>query len=234
MQPFATVEFFSKQLARSESGLIAAKASGNYQLLAFNIRQMFKARLMQGLVTWRVGENPRTILESAVDTALENAAMLTKLNPNARINIDLLFERVKIIGFLIGKPIELLINSSDFEAPDKKLDCLLASALNAEYYENEIEAEIVKLSQIKGGDLAARSYQTYFDILDLSSKNRSVAGLVNQAEKLFAGRSSDGFYAGGEQTEGGGLDNSLVVDYRLAAVLKKAESMEVGVHSSRW
>jgi hypothetical protein len=51
--------------------------------------------------------------------------------------------------------------------------------------------------------------------------------------RLFAKRIKDAFYADSEQTEGGGSDDPLVVDYRLAVALKRAGSLPYSARSSQ-
>lgn len=82
-------------------------------------------------------------------------------------------------------------------------------------------------------DLASRTYQTYFEILDKSFKNLPIEDSVKMAEELFARRANDGFYSGAEQTEGGGQDNRIVLDYRLAAILRKARYVGESTHCWR-
>lgn len=234
MGPSETIEFFGKQVERSEKGILTAKLAGNYQLLAFNGRQVFKSRLMQGLILWRHGNNPRPPIESAVNTTQDVMGDLLALNPLANIEMDLPLSAAAILGFLIDRPFGLEQSISNLLEPNLCLDSLLASHLNGNLFTAEIKEELNKLNLQKGCGLAARTYQTYFEIIDQAKERNSITDLIGQAENLFLLRAKDGFYSGGEQTEGGGPDNKIVVDYRLAAVLKQVNHIEESIHRWRW
>lgn len=231
MQPAEAINFFSEQSVRAEKGLVAAESTRNYQLFALSARQLFKTRLMRGLITWRQGEDASQLMTVAVDTLDRNAAVLADLNAGAAVGADLPLERAAIVAFLIDKPIRFPLSVLDGVA-DKRLDCALVSALDSNQVQIDLDLEISRLTKVSA--LAAQSYRLYFDILNRFSSGISVDDLIVEAEENFQSRATDGFYSGGEQTEGGGPDNKLVVDYRLAAVLKKANYSGRGIHLWRW
>lgn len=67
--------------------------------------------------------------------------------------------------------------------------------------------------------LVSETYSTYFALAALSGDEVAVATTLTQRGlELFARRRRDGYYSGGVPYEGGGPDNSVVVDFRLAAI----------------
>lgn len=152
--------------------------------------------------------------------------MLAKLDPTAKVYRDLPLEKAMIISYLNGEAMHLEYHYASADMPEQRLDYLIASTLffNFTSVEFNVDAskEIKMLATRPDGHLASRTYQTYFDILDRSSKGLSIEASLQKAEELFELRARDAFYSGGDQTEGGGEDNKIVRDYRLAAILKKA------------
>ena len=201
---------------------------------AFSSRQLFKSQLILGLVAWRNGENPCPQMEKAVDRALTSIAELSKLNPQAVLEVDFLLENLKTVAFLVDKSPTIEINWHLIEAPDRRLDCMLASALHTNILPDaQIDTETSKLLKSKKTTLAAKTYQAYFDLLR-ADKSDNIASKVKEAEALYLDRASDSFYSGGEKAEGGGLDNGSVVDYRLASILKKINYPGSSVHRWNW
>ncbi|NWB95771.1 hypothetical protein HX882_07720 [Pseudomonas gingeri] len=219
-----------------KTAFINAQQSGNYQMLAFTSRQLFKSQLILGLMVWRHGENPRPYLEKAVDRALTSIAAMTALNAQTVPERDFLVENLKTIAFLVDKPMAVEADYQLIEAPDRRLDCLLASEINTDKKSNSytlIDAEISKLRKKTTAQLAAETYQTYFELLH-ESNAKNIDKKVKEVEKLYLRQASDSFYSGGEKTEGGSLDNGSVVDYRLAAILKKINYHGSSIHRWGW
>ena len=86
---------------------------------------------------------------------------------------------------------------------------------------------IAKLLKSKRTLLAGETYRNYFALLNSGSDHAKGNALIMIGEGLFERRKKDSYFSGSDQTEGGGQENQLVVDYRLAAAIKQA-----GVHSN--
>lgn len=236
MQPTEILDFFFKQASRAEGGLSSAKVNGNYELFALNARQLFKSQLMQTLVRWRLKENPLPHLEVCLVNIFTNAELLVVLDETAEICSDLPIEKAMILAFLNDRKIDLRIDFSSVEVPERLLDYLLALTLFSGSITEEIQAEISRKTELLANNskciLASNTYQTYFEILSNFFKKLPFEDFVSRAEELFKRRANDSFYSGSEQTEGGGQDNQIVLDYRLAAIFKKIGYTGVSVH--RW
>ena len=61
-----------------------------------------------------------------------------------------------------------------------------------------------------------------------------MSDLLNAGDELFRRRRGDGFFRGGDQTEGGGNDNEFTVDYRLAALAKHVGDTRTGPNRWLW
>jgi len=230
------IEIFTQQTIRAENGYLNAQQTGSYQLLALCSRQFFKSQLALGLIKWRNNEDPRPNFEKAIERAVTNIPELSKLSTLAVIEEDFRLENLKIIAFLLDKTTELEINLESVKETDRRLDCLLASTICDRVnlkIDTQTHIEILKLFKNKRTSLAAKTYETYFEILH-NPNAKNVEEVVKKAENLYLDRSSDSFYSGGDTTDGGGPDNDIVVDFRLAAVLKKINYQGNSIHRWNW
>lgn len=231
------IDFFSDQIAIFEDGYSFAKSNGNYHLLSFNSRQIFKNNFMQALITWRFGGDPRLLLTHAIDRATESIAAIVTLNNNIPIERSFHVESLKIIAFLMDKDISISSKVECVEEPDRRLDIMLGLSINNEIssiYKEQIEIELAKLYKSKKYLLAAQTYNLYFDILNGSDETFKIQDIIVIADKLYSKRASNSFFSGGNATEGGGPDNDIVVDYRLAAILKKINYQGSSIHCWNW
>ncbi len=221
------LEIFEQQSERSRKGLDTAIASSNYQLAAFNCRQGVKARLMLGLVQWRGGNDPRAALSDCVSFHKEAIQAMAYVGANNFKPTDSSIERVGFIAYLADCEWSM-VELTDFKS-DRLLDAVMSNSLfgpvDAASWENGME-----LLRQHGSPLAIETYQSY-----LALRN-SPADLIvhSKLEGLFFKRRNDSFFSGGDQTEGGGLDNDFVVDYRLAALAKHVGLKPDSIHSWRW
>jgi hypothetical protein len=238
MTPVEMVQFFTGRATSSAKALLAAQASGNFDLALLNARQLFKARLMCALLRWRLGDDPRSDAEEAISNLAAGRSVLRQLSPDTAVDPMIPLEKALIIATLLDKPIDVppgASASSDSEAYERKLDWLLAYAVRGQIPEGAaLGSAMAELSGRKRCRLAAETYQAYFAILRGKSDGATLDPLVAGAEALYKQRARDSFYSGGEQTDGGGPDNPHVVDYRLAAVLKKVGYRGESIHRWRW
>lgn len=95
---------------------------------------------------------------------------------------------------------------------DSCLDYALAETIAGPH--DVLEKTINEATFSKRQELLKDTYSAYRDLLV------GDAGSLQRAEVNFTRRRSDAYYSGGLQIDGGGLDNSFVTDYRLAAILK--------------
>lgn len=226
MNPTDTLRFFETHINRLEHGAALARSNGNVQLLALNARQSFKAHLMCGLILWRQGEDPRKHMEGALKAVTD-----AKRTINSD-SVQLPESKAMLVASLLGASYDF--NLLDDESPDGALDRCLSVC--AEQSDSTVAAAAIAAFKKQGlrTELLIQSYSAYFSIRKPEATPAERQGLVKHSEQLFKRRATDAYYRGGEQTEGGGPDNGLVVDYRLALVIKQAGMEPESEHSWRW
>ncbi|WP_152052056.1 hypothetical protein [Tautonia marina] len=231
LKPSEMVSFFGEQTKRTRLGMAAAQSSGNYQLAAMNCRQAFKCRLMKSLIEWRMGIDPSDSLSEVVEGFVEDWAIVLAVGADDADSGDVPAERVAFVAYLVGKPRSIDVLSANFEC-DRLLDLVLGNWLFSSW-DCELWEKGMKQLRQAGSDLAVRTYELYKAITNAAASD--LPALSQEGESLFAKRKADGFFRGGDQTEGGGDDNNITIDYRLAAILKRSGFVdEERVHVWKW
>lgn len=227
MSPDDTLIFFSDSASRAEKGIEVARSSSNPQLLALNVRQLFKNRLISGLIQWRLGRNPIAQLAAAIDVVEANRSELN--SPAYAIP----FARAALVAFLIGREFKQPVREDSEFSDEDKLDFELARATPISGISASADRAINKLNHRDRTKLVAESYRVYFEIAT-NSTGDSIPTIVQRAESNYERRARDEYFQGGDQIEGGGRDNGLVVDFRLAVALLKAGIPARSIHAWTW
>jgi hypothetical protein len=233
MNPQESLDFFATQLARSKKGFEVAQTSRNLQLAALNTRQMFKGHLMCGLIKWRQGESPVRHFEDAVRVVSESSELLRSWDSSFEPIENLPSSRAALLASLLGLSFGIGSPEKANLAADVHLDYLLAETRAAAEMQQALVI-VARLLEGKNTALAGETYQAYFEILSAQPGTEELTALVEKAEALFTKRGRDAFFSGGDQTEGGGPDNVLVVDYRLGVALKKVGYRGPSIHAWVW
>lgn len=231
MTPQEYLSLFANRVELSSKGLAVAHASRNWELAALNYRQLFKCHLMRGLISWRIHQNPTEHLCDAIAVVDEGISTLRSWSHSPSAEQSLPVEKTALLACLTGKSFDTTRTFSEGWACDSQLDLLLATSNPAD---SKATTLIAELRTAKRTSLAAETYQNYFDILASEGDSESIEELTKQGEHLFAKRARDSFFSGGDQTEGGGPDNGLVVDFRLAVALKRAGKSNNSLHAWTW
>jgi len=215
------IEFCDEQIQGTRRGMDAAHSTGNYQLAALNCRQAFKLRLMKGLIEWRIGTDPSDSLHEVVSGFAADWATVSTVGGSEAKTADVPAERVAFVSYLIGVPSPIYPTFVGLEN-DRILDFVLGDWLvNASFDEGAWKQGMNQLRRMgRRAELAVQTFELYKAIAHAAGADLSV--FSHEGEKLFTKRKSDSYFSGADQTEGGGEDNSLTVDYRLAALLKHA------------
>jgi hypothetical protein len=223
------IELFEQQSTRTTSGLAAAVANSNYQLAAMNCRQGVKVRLMQGLVQWRSGQQPLSSLARAVAFHVEAFNAMRSIR-NAMVSlVDTFVERVAFVAYLVGANWSAF-DLGGFES-DRLLDGVLANSLFDDFDQARWNRGMAELRKT-GSSLAIETYDAYARLVRGPANERSK--MMAKLTECFTERRKDEFFSGGDQTEGGGPDNDLTVDYRLGAFTKKLCITIDSIHSWKW
>ena len=186
---------------------------------------------MKGLIEWRMGIDPSDSLFEAANGFAEDWAPVMGVGNGEVKSAAVPAERVAFIGYLIGRPPSIDVSSEGLES-DRLLDVVLGDWLFNSWNGESWEQGMEQLRQA-GSDLAVQTYELYKAVAHAAEAD--LPALSQQGEKLFPIRKSDRFFSGGDQTEGGGEDNKVTVDYRLAALLKRAGFDGTSeVHAWKW
>ena len=225
------IEFFQERIQGSRRGMDAARSTGNYQLAALNCRQAFKCRLMKGLLEWRMGTDPSDSMSKAVEGLADDWLTVSTIGGDEAKITNVPADLACFIAYLINKPCPIEVSSEGYES-DRLLDVVLGDWLFDSWNGESWEQGMEQLRQA-GSHLAVQTYELYKAVAHAAETD--LPGLSQEGEKLFAKRKSDSFFSGGDQTEGGGEDNNVTVDYRLAALLKRAGFDGTSeVHAWKW
>lgn len=222
-----------KSVERSQMGLEIARVKADQELFALNLRRGFEAYLRQGLVGWRCGIlSPVGPFREGLNYVHQGQSTWQTMKGGTTPQpLQLPLEKALFVAFLVNEsPIAFDLN--DFLA-DRLLDAVVGIGLIGNWNELFWNSGLEQLRQLKGSSLAVESYMTYHRLLH-SSQDSEANAIVEKATSLFEKRKSNGFFSGGEQTEGGGNDNKFTVDYRLAAIMKRIGFNGVSIHSWRW
>ena len=226
------IDFYGKMARSQIAGLDIAKSTGDYYLAIDNCGGFFRNFLMQGLISWRLGEDPRSFLADSLSNYLEGLETLKIISGNKKIDIvDLPFSEASFVASLLGK--EWYVSELVGISADVLLDGVLSNFLqDGQWDEKGWEKGCKELSKMKKTELAVSTYDCYKQIL--LGDESSLDAAVQEAEGLYEKRSKNGFYSGGHETAGGGPDNKFVVDFILAALLKFRGIENDSIHSWRW
>ena len=216
----------------AESALEQAIAKGDAALTHLNASSMVRFGLMHGLMKWRTGADPREMLMRGVK-AIRRARewLLGRGNPFGLADA-IPWEALWFSEDLLGEP-------RTAGAPPKMpkvakivhLDRAMLAALAG--HEGALDAEVERLARGKRKGLVLRTYATYAAILK-SADGSALLSAISEAEDNFVQRGGSREYEGLVTSEGGGAYNVKVVDYRLAAALKRVEYRGPSLHAWRW
>jgi hypothetical protein len=224
---------YRQHAERSHHGLDIARAQSDPDLAAANLGQGLKACLMQGLIGWRCGIMlPVAPFREGLSFVRPGQLRWDSMNGSiSSRTLHLPLEKTLFLALLVNeRPASLDLKGL---VADRLLDAILGRGLQEEWNEEIWMAGVAELRTLKGSSLAVESYITYHRLLR-SSEHCDVKATVDRSIALFEKRKNNGFYGGGEQTDGGGDYNAITVDYRLAAIMKKIGYASGSVHCWRW
>ena len=217
-------------------------ARGDYPLAYRNLARSLEKRFDTALLRWRRGESPIPDMKAALATSGEMLAAITdwKLDDATLIGKGNAWQLVRYISFLLDQPValplELLTRICEDQShyADLELNQHILDALEGRKRREGLSEPFERLAAKKRQMLAVATYRTYFDLLDTDEGAERVQALVRAAEGHYEERSKDGFYGGGPTFVGGGADNPYVVDFVLAAILKRIGWIGDTIHLWRW
>jgi hypothetical protein len=230
MTPSEMMVFFEQQGTMAFAGFNNAINSNNGVLATINLGASFRASVMQGLIGWRRGlASPVEPFRTAAQRFSQAMQSLVASNAVSGMK-DVPAEQAAFIAFLVDAPMPSFA-IEDFTA-DRLLDAALANGLCGQWDPSAWDKGLKELKKIKRAAVAVETYTTYRDLL--FSEKDGVDGLVGTAARLFEKRTKDGFFSGGHGIDGGGPDNAVTVDYRLAAIMKHINYKGENIHRWKW
>jgi hypothetical protein len=249
MTPQQMIELFSQQARMHWAAIAPASQAGNYELLKFNLSSTLDCHLMVALLEWRQNANPRESLLRVCEVADSGMALLNQVGPGLEHWKGFDVFPSAFCGALLGKTIAVPSRQVLLAWQENRVD-YLSQCLDACIVELLAKGEpptawsglIAGIENERRLELTRTTYTNYADIaLKAAGNLHEAIEAVRASTALFKRRKVDGYYAGGRGTDGGGPDNPLVIDYRLAALLHlclpdfAAElDSEAGIHAWRW
>ncbi len=199
--------------------------------------EVFVCNTMAGLIVWRHDfGDPTEQIAAAVGVAADLVA-----NPPAGAT-DLLWQAfplscVPYLAQLVNRDsarfMECLPSPEQALRRPRSVETYLDSALLLAFYgaASPPDSWLDKLPRPLA--LVGDTYRCYRRILTAPSQKH--ASLVQEAEDLYRRRARNAYCSGGLQIYGGGPDNEHVVDFILAAILKRIGASSLSeVHGWRW
>lgn len=217
-------------------------ARDDYPSAYRNMCRALEKHFDTALLRWRRGESPVLDMEKALATSSEMLAAIIdwQLDDETLNGYGDVWNLVSYIAYLLNISVKLpkdrlpQIRRDRSLYADVALDYCILDALGGHEWRSNFALSLEQLATKKRHSLAVESYRTYFALLDSNGDNAAVNALVQVAEVNYKKRARDGFYGGGPTYTGGGPDNPYVVDFQLAAILKKIGWAGDSIHRYRW
>lgn len=217
-------------------------AQNNFVQVYSNLTDRLSYEFAIGLFRWRRAESPIADFETVLATGQELLAAINQWSiPEASVvGYGYVWDLARYASFLLGDPIALspellaLIRREQSQHADMALERHVLDAIEGREWRTGARELIDQLASKKRQGLAVESYRTYFALLDVGSNAADTKTLIERAERNYARRAKDAFYSGGPIYVGGGPDNPYVVDFTLAAIMKKIGWKGESIHRWRW
>lgn len=225
------LEFFDDASEGSRRGMAIAHEKSDYYLAALNCGETLKYRTMQGLLSWRLGQNPSEYFKSGLRVFAEDWKVVSTIGGEKASLSDTPNDIVPYLSYLVGEPNAAIA----FDVRGLKSDRLLGALLGNWLYDSLDTVLWDKgMAQLRKprSALGVATYELYWAVVHASPEE--LPTLVKRGEVLYLKRESNPWYCGGPSTEGGNGDNEFVVDYRLAALLKRKGYKGESIHAWRW
>jgi hypothetical protein len=209
-----------------------------YQNLCVSLEKRFDIALLR----WRCGDSPVADMKAALSVSGEmvTAIRAWRLDDETINGYGDVWSLVRYIAFLLDQPLELpderllRIRESRSQYADVALEYHILDALDGREWHEGVAELLERLATNKRQALAVETYRTYFALLEADGDNEQVHFLVRAAEVNYRKRTRDAFYGGGPTYMGGGPDNPYVIDFGLAAILKRIGWTGDTVHKWMW
>lgn len=235
---------YYNQIALADIARINAEviARGDYALAYRNIARSLEKYFDTALLRWRRGESPVADMERALETSGKMLVAITdwNLDDETLNGYGYTWSIVRYIAFLLDRQVDLpndrlvRIREHISQYADVELDYHILDAIEGREWRDGLTEAFERLASKKRQTLAVDTYRTYFDLMDADGDAVRTEELVRIAEAHYTKRARDAFFGGGPTYMGGGPDNPYVVDFILAAILKKIGWTGDTIHKWKW
>lgn len=225
------INLYAERLVNIRAGMEVARQDSNYYLAAQNCGEALKCRTIQGLITWRLGQDPTYYLSDGLQVFAEDWNTVAMIGGEKAKLSDTPNDIVPYISYLIGVPNAAIVFDVDGLKSDRLLSALLGNWLYGSLDTAQWDKGMAQLRKPRSA-LGVATYELYLEIIHAPAGE--LPTLVERGEALYLKRESDPWYCGGPSTEGGNGDNEVVVDFRLAALLKHKGYDGNSIHSWKW
>ena len=218
------------------------RAEGNTHVAFGNLARTTDTTFELALLRWRRGESPVGDMGAVVEWAERMIAAVGDWQPEEHTVVGYIYalDIARYASFLLGRDLTIPTVISDLvgrhrsENADVALSYHILDAIDGRPWREDLEPLLSRLAAKKRQALAVETYQTYIAILNTPQGDKSVEDLVRRAEENYTRRARDPFFSGGPGYMGGGPDNAYMVDFVLAAILKKIGWDGETIHRWRW
>lgn len=216
------IGFLRRRVNSLPQTLALVKSEGKLNLVLMNYGRWAQAHFEIGIIQWRQGEDPRPEFATGLDVIEQGMAEAVASDAGPR-DID----RLKL---WIAQPIACLMNRTlpvlhgttgiNEELPADTASDLLGEALFDRPYRDQLPALMKALARRKPEHLALLTAQNQFALLDAMGDDARIAELAAEGDTLYLRRAKDAYFEPAIIL-GGGPDNPIMLDWQLAAILKK-------------
>lgn len=204
-------------------------ARGDYSLAYRNLARSLEKRFDTALLRWRRLESPVEDMKVVLKISADMSAAIRnwQIDDETLNGYADIWNLVRYTSYFLDQSADLpestikRIGGDRSQLAEITLDCQILDVIEGREWREDIAETIELLAVNRRQMLVAQTYRTYLDLLKTAGNEDQAEALVRIAEANYTKRARDSFYSGGPTYMGGGPDNRYVVDFTLAAVLKR-------------
>ncbi|MBO9501005.1 hypothetical protein [Brevundimonas sp. A19_0] len=190
--------------------------------LLMNYGGWMQAHMEIGIRQWRLDLDPRPEFVAGLNAIEQGIAEAIALNATPRDIDQLNLWIAQPIAYLMDRTLPVLQGTTGInqDLPSRTASDLLGDALFDRPYRDQLPALMTALGRRKAEHLALVTAQNQFALLDAAGDEARIAELAAEGDALYLRRAKDAYFEPAIIL-GGGEDNPIMLDWQLAAILKK-------------
>jgi hypothetical protein len=220
-----------RHIERKLGAIANWKAKGDADWVVSLNCEIVTAYLEIALFRWRHGDDPRSDLAAGLDWANKAIAEMQEWPPTSEQVDRINWEFAQTMGYIAGRDLALPFALDAAQTPHDAVDRLLAEALYDRPYRDALAEPMSRLAAKKLFAEPHKSYCTYFAVLDAYEKGEELTPLIEEAEANYKIRKR---FQAGQGYQGWGFYNDYVLDWQLAALIKKTGWGGDSIHRWTW